>query len=144
MSQRNFSRPRRMHALSELNVTPLLDLCFCLLIIFMIATPVLEQTTQIDLPIASKAIATTPPATPIPPKILALDRNGQLIYDGRVTHEDALRAELKKLAAIPLDQQPIIRIRADGNLRHQRFYDLCSLLAESGLSKVNLDTQVKD
>ncbi|MEI6598437.1 MAG: biopolymer transporter ExbD, partial [bacterium] len=33
--------------MNELNVTPMLDLCFCLLIIFMIATPVLEQTTSV-------------------------------------------------------------------------------------------------
>ncbi len=47
---RSFSKPNRLHVLNELNVTPMLDLCFVLLIIFMIATPVLEQTTAVTLP----------------------------------------------------------------------------------------------
>lgn len=144
MSRRNFKRPNRMHALSELNVTPLLDLCFCLLIIFMIATPVLEQTTQIDLPLASKAIGTKEPPKPVAAKTVALDRQGQLIYDGRVTHSDALRAELKMLAKLPPDQQPNIRVRADGSLPTQRLIDLFSLVIECGLTKVNMDTEVKD
>ena len=51
---RSFSKQSRLHVISELNVTPMLDLCFVLLIIFMIATPVLEQTTAINLPKSDK------------------------------------------------------------------------------------------
>ena len=51
---RSFSKPHRLHVMNELNVTPMLDLCFCLLIIFMISTPVLEQTTAVNLPKAEK------------------------------------------------------------------------------------------
>ncbi len=46
---RSFSKPGRLHVMNELNVTPMLDLCFCLLIIFMIATPVLEQQVGLYL-----------------------------------------------------------------------------------------------
>ncbi|MEC8330086.1 MAG: biopolymer transporter ExbD, partial [Verrucomicrobiota bacterium] len=41
---RNFHRKDRLSALTEMNVTPLIDLAFALLIIFMITTPLLEQT----------------------------------------------------------------------------------------------------
>jgi len=52
---RSFSKPGRLHVMNELNVTPMLDLCFCLLIIFMIATPVLEQTTAVGNKPVTKA-----------------------------------------------------------------------------------------
>lgn len=133
-----------MHALSELNVTPLLDLCFCLLIIFMIATPVLEQTTQIDLPVASKGVASPASPTKITPRTIALDRNGQLIFDGKLTFESELRSQLKSLATKPVEEQPAIRVRIDGSLPSQRLMDLFSLARESGLTKVSIDTEVKD
>lgn len=142
--RRSFNRPHRMHALSELNVTPLLDLCFCLLIIFMIATPVLEQTTQIDLPVASKGIATPQPDKPPPTRIVAIDRAGQLVFDGKVTFLSALSEEFRRIAALPQDQQPVIRIRGDGNVAYQRMIELFSLAKESGITKVGLDTEVKD
>ena len=48
---RNFHRKDRLSALTEINVTPLIDLAFALLIIFMITTPLLEQTIALNLPI---------------------------------------------------------------------------------------------
>ena len=47
---RSFSRPNRLHVISELNVTPMLDLCFVLLIIFMVTAPLLSAGVPIDLP----------------------------------------------------------------------------------------------
>ena len=45
-----FRKSNRPSALNEINITPLIDLAFALLIIFMIATPLLEQTIPLDLP----------------------------------------------------------------------------------------------
>jgi biopolymer transport protein ExbD/biopolymer transport protein TolR len=144
MSKRTFARQRRMSALSEINVTPLLDMCFCLLIIFMIATPVLEQSTQIDLPLASKAIATPLPPSPVKAKIIALDRDTQIINDGRPTHEEELREELRKIAQLPENGQPNIRIRADGSVPCKHLWRLFSLVKKCGIAKVNIDTEVED
>src|SRR5574344_1032534 len=54
---RTFRRQRQSHPISELNVTNLIDLGFTLLIIFMIATPLInqEQTMPMQLPITSKS-----------------------------------------------------------------------------------------
>jgi biopolymer transport protein ExbD len=49
-TRRKFHKKNRLTALTEINVTPLIDLAFALLIIFMIATPLLEQTIPINLP----------------------------------------------------------------------------------------------
>ena len=47
---RVFKRKDRLSAMSEINITSLLDLVFCLLIIFMITTPLMEQTIPVNLP----------------------------------------------------------------------------------------------
>ena len=47
---RRFGRPKTQGRISEINVTPLIDLAFALLIIFMIAAPMMEQSIRIDLP----------------------------------------------------------------------------------------------
>jgi|GEM_PF-200077 len=54
---RNFRRPRASHAIADLNVTNLIDLGFILLVIFMIATPLIqqEQTVGVNLPSVAKA-----------------------------------------------------------------------------------------
>ena len=46
---RNFHRKDRLSALTEINVTPLIDLAFALLIIFMVTTPLLEQTIDVKV-----------------------------------------------------------------------------------------------
>ena len=58
---RRSSRSSSGLALAELNITPLLDLVFVLLIIFMITTPLMEQQLPVDLPKASTSIATSLP-----------------------------------------------------------------------------------
>jgi len=59
---RTFRRKHAQHPISELNVTNLIDLGFTLLIIFMIATPLInqEQTLPVNLPVESKSIQTKP------------------------------------------------------------------------------------
>ena len=54
---RTFKRPRQSHPIAELNITNMVDLGFTLLIIFMIATPLInqEQTIPVNLPVESKS-----------------------------------------------------------------------------------------
>jgi biopolymer transport protein ExbD len=139
---RERSGSHKLAALDTINVTPLLDMCFCLLIIFMIATPVMEQTTQIDLPIASKTVASTPVEKKV--LVIALDKDGRQIFNGREITDAALRAALRSIAQQPKDTQPVIRIRADGSLTNQRTWDLFSLVKDSGVSSVSVDTEVKN
>ena len=47
---RDFKQTKKLDCISDLNVTPLIDLAFALLIIFMITTPVIEQYNRIELP----------------------------------------------------------------------------------------------
>ena len=138
---RNFSRRHKMTPMAEINVTPLLDLCFCLLIIFMIATPVLEQTTRIELPVAS-AKAGVPAAVEQKYRYVAIDRHGAYFLDDAAISSESLGATFADIAALPADAQPIVRIRADGQLEYQKVIAVFDLAKRQGLTKVSIDTEV--
>jgi biopolymer transport protein ExbD len=139
---RSFSRPNRLHVISELNVTPMLDLCFVLLIIFMIATPVLEQTTAVNLPKADKGAGKTPD-TKQQYRIVSIDRNGAYSIGSRSVTFAQLEAEFASLAALPEAEQPVVRIRGDGVLAFQKIIDVLSAAKAKGLTKASFDTETR-
>lgn len=138
---RNFSRRHKMTPMSEINVTPLLDLCFCLLIIFMIATPVLEQTTKIELPVASEKTG-APASTETKYRFVAIDRHGAYHLDDSAVSPEILLGAFADIAALPSDEQPIVRIRADGQLEYQKVVAVFDMAKKQGLTKVAIDTEV--
>lgn len=143
---RTFRRQRSMHALSELNVTNLLDLAFVLLIIFMIATPLInqEQTVPINLPVESVSPQTTPDEDT---KFVAVTvkKDGTYLIDtdgNRPLAGRELPARLKALAITgPGAKQPVIRIRADAAVPYQNIITLMDELKKAGLGRVSFDTQ---
>jgi biopolymer transport protein ExbD len=139
---RSFSRPNRLHVISELNVTPMLDLCFVLLIIFMISTPVLEQTTAVNLPKAEKGAGKTPD-TKIQYRFVSIDRNGGYTIGARSVTFAQLETEFAALAAMPEAEQPVLRIRGDGVLSYQKIIDVLSAARAKGLTKAGLDTETR-
>jgi biopolymer transport protein TolR len=143
---RTFRRNRQMHALSELNVTNLLDLAFVLLIIFMIATPLInqEQTIPVNLPVESMSQQTTPDKdTKFVAVTVKADGTYMIDADGnRVLSARDLPARLKSIAAGATSaNQPVIRIRADATVSYQKIVTLMDELKKAGLGRVSFDTQ---
>jgi biopolymer transport protein ExbD len=141
---RNFRRARQLHPIAELNVTNLIDLGFTLLIIFMIATPLInqEQTIRVDLPHAS----TLPQPKPDPKtkfQAITIDRTGRYFYGDSKTPVsfEELQSRLHELAGLPDDKRPVIRVRADLSLQYQKVVTLMDELAKNQLFKFSLDTQ---
>jgi biopolymer transport protein ExbD len=134
---RNFRRARQLHPIAELNVTNLIDLGFTLLIIFMIATPLInqEQTIRVDLPHAS--------TLPQPFQAITIDRTGRYFYGDSKTPVsfEELQSRLHELAGLPDDKRPVIRVRADLSLQYQKVVTLMDELAKNQLFKFSLDTQ---
>lgn len=139
---RSFSRPHRLHAMTELNVTPMLDLCFCLLIIFMISTPVLEQTTQVNLPKAAQG-AGRAPDTKQKYVVVSITAAGKLSIGSKSVTLRELEAEFAAIAAQPEVDQPIVRLRGEGTLTLQQMMDVFSAAKTKGLSKVAIDTEIR-
>ena len=137
---RTFRRQRTAAPIADLNLTNLIDLGFTLLIIFMIATPLIqqEQTIPVNLPTEGKRDQQKPPReTGFQPIII--DHAGQYYFgQRRVTFKEleGLVAELGDLK-----DPPVIRIRADQSLQYQQVIRLMNLLMRSNLSKITFDTQ---
>jgi hypothetical protein len=139
---RSFSKQSRLHVISELNVTPMLDLCFVLLIIFMIATPVLEQTTAINLPKSDKGVGKAAESK-TQYRFVTIGADGGLAIGNRAVNRQQLEAEFAQIAAMPEAEQPIIRVRGDGGLAYQKIIDVLSLAKSKGLTKVGLDSEIR-
>jgi biopolymer transport protein ExbD len=100
-------------ALAELNITPLLDLVFVLLIIFMITTPLLEQQLPVDLPKSSKAASAN---LPDPKSILTLtlSKDGSvLLGPEKVTMEQLTNLLTQRKVR---DPELVVSMRADSSL----------------------------
>lgn len=137
---RTFRRPRSAQPISDLNVTNLIDVAFTLLIIFMIATPLIqqEQTIPVNLPSEStKSQIKPPPDTEF--QAVSIDRTGNF-YVGttRVTFAE-LSSNLAAMAAKP--KPPVIRIRADLTLQWQQVVRLMDEIKKQNLTKITFDTQ---
>jgi len=135
---RKFHRKNRLSALTEINVTPLIDLAFALLIIFMITTPLLEQTIEVSLPIeASKPQAEEREDF----QSISIDKSGAYYWgENKVT----IVALGDLLDTISMDADPpVLSIRADATLAYQKVITLVDMIKQRKLSKISLDTKVE-
>ena len=133
---RRFSSRNPLHTLAELNVTPLLDLCFVLLIIFMITTPLMENS--IDLVVPSSATAKTQ-VDPSETQIIQIDRNDTLKLNGQVTTRTVLETQLTALKA--RDPEISVVVRPDRDLAIQKFIDVMDILKRVGIGRVGVMTR---
>lgn len=137
---RTFRRPRTSHPIAEMNVTNLVDLGFTLLIIFMIATPLIqqEQTIPVNLPVESSKTQQKPP-TDTEFKSISIDRTGNFYLGNRPVTMTELSSSLAAFGAQP--KPPVIRIRADLGLQWQQVVKLMDEIKRRNLSKITFDTQ---
>jgi biopolymer transport protein TolR len=139
---RTFRRHRTAHPIAELNLTNLIDLGFTLLIIFMIATPLInqEQTIPIKLPLESKSAQQKPDKSDRFVAI-SIDSKGNYYLDNKATPISAgeLRVRLRSLAGE--SRPPIIRIRGDADVPYRRIVQLMDELKKNNLLKFTFDTQ---
>ncbi len=135
---RQFHRKDRLSALTEINVTPLIDLAFALLIIFMITTPLLEQTIEVNLPVEQ---AKTQSEDREDFQAVSINRNGAYFWGEELVSESQLADLLDTLAMDPAP--PVLSIRADAGLPYQRVITLIDMIKQRELTKISLDTKVE-
>lgn len=136
---RRFSQRSGTQTLSELNVTPLLDLCFVLLIIFMITTPLMENS--VDLVVPSSSTAKTQ-VNPSEVQMIEMDRNEVIKLNGTVTTAADLEAQLATLKAG--DPLVAVVVRPDRDLAIQKFIGVMDILKRVGIGKVGVMTRPEE
>ena len=135
---RNFHRSKPLEAMSEINVTPLIDLAFALLIIFMITAPLLQQSIDIRVPTESARPQEQDKQEPL---LLAIDPKGQFFWGTESITDAEMEARLDLVS--DTDEPPVVQIRADAALPYQRVVDLLDLVKGAGLSKISLETKAR-
>jgi biopolymer transport protein ExbD len=135
---RRYSQRHHLSTLSEINITPLLDLAFVLLIIFMITTPLLENSMNLIIPSSGAANA---PVNTAKVQTISIDRRETIrINDKTVTAAD-LVARLTELKRANPDVA--IVIRPDRDLPVQKLISLMDALQRAQISKVGIATKAE-
>ena len=136
---RSFRRKRSLSALNELNVTPLMDLAFSLLIIFMVSAPLLEQSIDLNLPAQEKRASAQ--KADVDFQVINIDAQGNLFWGKQEVTFAELKNQLASLAALP-DPNPI-SLRVDRELKAQVLVDVLDLITLNKLSKISISTIVE-
>jgi biopolymer transport protein TolR len=126
--------------IADLNVTNLIDLAFMLLIIFMVATPLIqhEQTLPVNLPVESPSLQTK--ADPKDKfESITVRADGTYALAGRSMTLPQLGRELARFAAQP--KPPVFRLRLDAEATAQQFISVMDELKKHNLSRITFDTQ---
>lgn len=125
--------------MTELNVTPLMDLAFSLLIIFMISTPLLEQTIPVNLPKQDVNSASVRPDIDF--QLITIKADGKIYWGKQSVDLVELNSLLASLSKT--QDPPAISLRADRNLIYQKVIDVIDAIKRNNLTKLHLDTEVK-
>ena len=136
---KRFSKRNPLVTLSDLNVTPMLDLAFVLLIIFVIATPLLEQGMKLELP-EGGAPDTAINRTDV--RTVEVSRDGRYLLDRKPMNLAQLEAALVKVHQKNPDT--VIYIRADEHGFNKDTYAVIDACQRNGLTKFSLRTKEDD
>jgi biopolymer transport protein ExbD len=122
-------------SLNELNITPLLDLAFVLLVIFIITTPQLSNDLEMNLPTAKKDKPQGPP-----PKInrITVEASGRIALNEETVELPALKQTLTAMKASDPDTSIVVRGAAD--VDYSRVINVLDILQQVDISKVGLAT----
>ncbi len=137
-SRRNSRRRPPPSAISEINVTPLVDVMLVLLIVFMVAAPLMTVGVPIELPKtqAKQMNTSTEPLT------VTVQQDGKLFLQETAITEDALVAKLQAIAKNGYDEQ--LFVRADTATSYGAVMNIMGLLNSAGYKKIGLVTSTKD
>ena len=121
--------------MSEINVTPLVDVMLVLLVIFMLTAPLLTSAVRLDLPTADAP----PAAAPSAPLTLAINAQGALFLNDRPMTPEQLRGRLQDVAR--LNPESELQLRADQALAYGKVVEVMALAQKAGLSRIGFVAQ---
>jgi biopolymer transport protein ExbD len=119
----------------QINITPMLDLAYVLLVIFIIMTTASVQGTKVNLPKASAAPSLGKSTT----KAITVTNDGKIFLDTEPVTIQELEQRLQQLKAVTPDF-PVV-IRGDGSTQYQNVIDVLDMLGRLGITQVGLATK---
>jgi len=123
-------------AISNINVTPLVDVMLVLLVIFMVTAPILQQGVSINLP-KVKAAALTGEEQQL---VVAVNRNGQVYLNDTPTTIAELGPKLQAILKLRPDRQ--VYLRADQNVRYGEVMQVIATVKGAGVERLGMVTEL--
>src|SRR6476659_6260632 len=135
---KRYSNRSNFYKLREINVTPLIDIDLVMLIIFMITTPLLENSMNLVIPSSSAANA---PISKAQVQTISIDRDETIRINNEIVDADSLAARLVELKRANPDVA--IVIRPDRELPVQKLVTLMDSLQRAQITKVGIATKAE-
>jgi biopolymer transport protein ExbD len=133
---RRYSQRNNLSTLSEINITPLLDLAFVLLIIFMITTPLLESSVNLVIPSSSER---NRPINSSQVQTISIDRNEAIKLNNSIVDLATLGEDLRDLKRANPDLAVVIR--PDRELPVQKLVTVMDALQRAQITKLGIATK---
>ena len=119
----------------DINITPMLDLAYVLLVIFIIMTTASVQGIKVNLPKASNTPSLAKPKT----KAITINNEGKIFFDTYPVTMDELEQKLTQQKAI--DPETPYVIKGDGEVQYKVVVDVLALMGELDITQLGLVTQ---
>lgn len=123
--------------ISDINVTPFIDIMLVLLIIFMVTAPLMLGGVNVNLP----KTGGDPMAQPENPTIVSLDASGQVFVDKLPLSLEEQTAQFKKMAQE--SETGEVFVRGDGEVKYAKMMELMAALGQLGFARVTLVTDIR-
>src|SRR5262249_17582180 len=107
-----FNHHRQKESMADINVTPMVDVMLCLLVIFIISAPMFTNAVKLDLPKAQAAASQEKPDN----VTVSIDATGSVFWNNEALKADELDERLTAAAA--RQPQPELQLRADKDTRY--------------------------
>ena len=130
MSFGRLERSKGSEPMSEINVTPMVDVMLVLLVIFILTAPLLASSIKLDLPKTDAATASEAPKF----VALVIDKAGQIYLNDKPIALDALRASLMQTAVKNPDTE--VQLRADESVPYGKVVEVMGAAQKAGLSRI--------
>jgi biopolymer transport protein ExbD len=132
-----FNAHRQQSMMSDINVTPMVDVMLVLLIIFILTAPMFTHAVRLDLPQASSTPAEAQPGS----VTIAIDAAGAVYWGKELV--DAGQLDARLMGAAAMAPQPELQLRADKNTRYEAVAQVMAAAQMRGLTRLGFVTEPK-
>ncbi len=123
-------RTRGDPPMSDINMTPLIDVMLVLVVIFLITAPLLASSVRLDLPRTDAAGASDAPRS----VLVVVDRSGQVFVDDKPVTSTELATRLSRAAVQDPDTE--VQLRADRAVAYGRVVEVIGMAQKAGLGRI--------
>jgi biopolymer transport protein TolR len=121
--------------ISQINVTPLVDVMLVLLVIFMVTAPIIQQGVQVNLPQASSGAITGSEQ----PLVVTIAKNGKIYLNDNAMSVDELGQKLRAIRKLQADKE--VYLRADQDVRYGLVMKTIAEIKQAGIERLGMVTR---